>query len=125
MSHPLTKAQREMLAQVLREREQALQAQLQAHLQGRSQAEKALAAREQDGDDAKQLASDQEIGAALTNRERSELAALAAAMTRLNEADYGLCVDCGKRIPFERLIIEPQALRCVSCESKREAKRPA
>lgn len=123
MSHPLTKAQREMLAQVLREREQALQAQLQAHLQGRSQAEKALAAREQDGDDAKQLASDQEIGAALTNRERSELAALAAAMKRLHEADYGLCVDCGKRIPFERLIIEPQALRCVACESKREKKR--
>lgn len=123
MSHPLTRAQREMLAQVLREREQALQAQLQAHLQGRSTAEKALAAREQDGDDAKQLASDQEIGTALTNRERLELAALAAAMQRLNEADYGLCVDCGKRIPFERLLIEPQALRCVACESRREAKK--
>jgi len=125
MSHPLTRAQREMLAQVLREREQALQAQLQAHLQGRSQAEKALAAREQDGDDAKQLASDQEVGAALTNRERQELAALATAMKRLQEADYGLCVDCGKRIPFERLIIEPQALRCVACGSKREARKPA
>lgn len=124
MSHPLTRTQREMLAQVLREREQALQAQLQAHLQGRSQAEKALAAREQDGDDAKQFASDQEIGTALTNRERQELAALAAAMQRLNEDDYGLCVDCGKRIPFQRLIIEPQALRCVACESKREAKKP-
>jgi DnaK suppressor protein len=112
-----------MLAQVLREREQALQAQLQAHLQGRSQAEKALAAREEDGDDAKQLASDQEIGTALTNRERLELAALAAAMQRLHEADYGLCVDCGKRIPFERLLVEPQALRCVGCESRREARK--
>ncbi|MBK6471569.1 MAG: TraR/DksA C4-type zinc finger protein [Betaproteobacteria bacterium] len=123
MSHPLTRAQREMLAQVLREREQVVRAQLQGHQQGRSQAEKALAAREQDGDDAKQLASDQEIGVALTNRERQELAALAAAMQRLNEADYGLCVDCGKRIPFERLIIEPQALRCVACESKRETRK--
>jgi DnaK suppressor protein len=125
MSHPLTRAQREMLAQVLRDREQALRAQLQAHLQGRSQAEKALAAREQDGDDAKQLASDQEIGTALTNRERQELAALAAAMQRLNEADYGLCAGCGKRIPFERLLIEPQALRCVACESRRETKKTA
>jgi RNA polymerase-binding transcription factor DksA len=123
MSHPLTRAQREMLAQVLREREQALQAQLQTHLQGRSQAEKALAAREQDGDDAKQFASDQEVGTALTNRERQELAALAAALQRLNEADYGLCVDCGKRIPFERLLVEPQALRCVACESKRETRK--
>jgi RNA polymerase-binding transcription factor DksA len=112
-----------MLAQVLRDREQALQAQLQAHQEGRSQAEKALAAREQDGDDAKQFASDQEVGTALSNRERQELAALAAAMQRLHEPDYGLCVDCGKRIPFERLIIEPQALRCVACESRREARK--
>ncbi len=123
MSHPLTRAQREMLAQVLREREQALQAQLQTHLQGRSLAEKALAAREQDGDDANQLASDQEIGTALTNRERQELAALATAMQRLNEPDYGLCVDCSKRIPFERLLVEPQTMRCVACESRRETKK--
>lgn len=123
MSHPLTHAQREMLAQVLREREQALRAQLQAHLQGRSPAEKALAAREQDGNDAKQFASDQEIGNTLTNLERRELAALAAALQRLNEDDYGLCVGCGKRIRFERLLVEPQAQRCVACESKREAKQ--
>ncbi len=123
MSHPLTHAQREMLAQVLRERQQVLQAQLQGHQQGRSQAEKALAAREQDGNDAKQFASDQEIGATLTNRERSELAALAAALQRLHEADYGQCVDCGKRIPFERLLVEPQTQRCVACESKRETRK--
>ncbi len=124
MSHPLTHAQRDQLAQVLRDREQVLQAQLQAHLQGRTQAEKALAAREQGGDDARQLASDQEIGTTLTNLERRELAALAAAMQRLQEADYGLCTDCGKRIRFERLLIEPQALRCVACESRHEAKQP-
>ncbi|MDP2008170.1 MAG: TraR/DksA C4-type zinc finger protein [Rubrivivax sp.] len=123
MSHPLTHAQRDMLAQVLRDREQALQAQLQAHLQGRTPAEKALAAREQDGDDARQFASDQEIGTTLTNLERRELAALAAAMQRLQEADYGLCTDCGKRIPFERLLVEPQALRCVACESRHESKK--
>ncbi|MBA4178757.1 MAG: hypothetical protein C0505_19705 [Leptothrix sp. (in: Bacteria)] len=123
MSHRLTQAQRETLAQVLRDREQELQAQLQGHLQGRSTAEKALAAREQGGDDAKQLASDQEIGTKLTNLERRELAALAAALQRLNEADYGLCSDCGKRIPFERLLIEPQALRCVACEGKHEKRK--
>ncbi len=122
MSHHLTPAQRDALAQVLHEREAALQAQLDAHLQGRSLAEKALAAREQDGNDAKQFASDQEVGMALTNRERRELAALAAARQRVHEPDYGLCEDCGKRIPFQRLLIEPQALRCVACESRHEAR---
>ena len=123
MSQRLTRAQRETVAQVLRDREQALQAQLQGHLQGRTPAEKALAAREQGGDDAKQLASDQEVGATLTQLERRELAALAQAQQRLNEPDYGLCADCGKRIPFERLLIEPHTLRCVACEGRRETRK--
>ena len=122
MSHPLTHAQRETLAQVLRDREQALRAQLQAHAQGRSLAEKALAAREDGGNDAKQLASDQEVGATLTQLEERELAALAAALKRVHEADFGLCVDCGKRIRYERLLIEPQTMRCVACASQREAR---
>jgi RNA polymerase-binding transcription factor DksA len=31
-----------------------------------------------------------------------------------------LCVDCHGAIPFERLRLEPQALRCVACQSFNE-----
>lgn len=123
MPHTLTRSQRATLAQALRDRMQTMQTQLQGHLQGRSLAEKALAAREQDGNDAQQFASDQEVGNTLTNLERRELAALAAALQRVDGADYGLCAACGKRIPYERLLIEPHTLRCVACEALREAKQ--
>lgn len=125
MSTRLTPARRDLLAQVLRKRQQALATQLQAREQGGSAAEQALAAREQDGDDALQLASEHEIESTRTDIEHRELAALAAALQRVNDADYGLCTDCGKAIPFERLFIEPQALRCVACESMREKKEAA
>lgn len=125
MSTRLTPARRDLLAQVLRQRQQALATQLQAREQGGSAAEQALAAREQDGDDALQLASDNEIESARTGIEHRELAALGAALQRVHEAEYGLCADCGKAIPFERLFIEPQALRCVACESVREKKEAA
>lgn len=120
MNSPLTPARREKLAQVLRQRQQALQAQLLARERGGSAAEQALAAREEDGDDALQLASSKEIESTLSDMEQRELAALAAALQRVDDADYGLCIDCGKPIPFARLHIEPEALRCVACESKRE-----
>ncbi len=125
MSTRLTPARRDLLAQVLRKRQQALARQLQAREEGGSAAEQALAAREQDGDDALQLASEHEIESTRTDIEHRDLAALGAALQRVNDADYGLCADCGKAIPFERLFIEPQALRCVACESMREKKEAA
>ncbi len=36
--------------------------------------------------------------------------------------DYGVCIDCGVDIPFERLKVEPTAQRCVDCQSAYEAK---
>ncbi len=120
MKHGLTPEQREALATVLRERRTALEQQLQARQQGLSAAEQALASREQDGNDAAQLASEREVETALTGLESRELQALQAALKRVHEPDYGLCSSCGKPIPFGRLHIEPQALRCVACEAQRE-----
>jgi DnaK suppressor protein len=122
MGHALTKPQREALAALLRARQQALAAQLLAREQGRSPAEQALVAREEDGNDARQLASEHEVEAALSGIEHRELAALAAALKRVHDADYGLCTACGRGIPFGRLKVEPQARRCVACEALREKK---
>jgi RNA polymerase-binding transcription factor DksA len=33
----------------------------------------------------------------------------------LHDPAFGLCVDCGNAIPFDRLQAKPQALRCVAC----------
>lgn len=120
MKHALTPEQRQALAAALRARHAAVRAQVLRHQAGGSAAEQALEEREQDRDDARQLASDREVEASYAGLEGRELQALEAALARVDDADYGRCVDCGKAIPFGRLQVEPQALRCVACATQRE-----
>lgn len=47
------------------------------------------------------------------------------AIARIDEGDYGLCVDCGVEIPVRRLQALPFAERCVVCEERRESRRAA
>ncbi len=53
---------------------------------------------------------------------RNELAQVDAARQRMQERQYGICVDCGEAIPFLRLQAQPTALRCLSCQALRERK---
>ena len=71
----------------------------------------------QDRDDAPQHASDRHVEIALSQIDLQELAAVRNARQRIHDEDYGLCVDCTHAIPFARLKVEPQAQRCVVCES--------
>lgn len=47
----------------------------------------------------------------------AQLAALDDAVARLAGPDAGRCERCGARIPVERLLVRPAALRCVACAS--------
>jgi DnaK suppressor protein len=38
----------------------------------------------------------------------------------LRNEDFGICEDCGRHIPEERLLIVPEATRCVRCQRKTE-----
>ena len=38
----------------------------------------------------------------------------------LNDQKFGICEDCGKQIPIERLLIVPDAVRCVPCQRESE-----
>jgi len=120
MKHALTVEQRQVLAASLRQRLATVEQEVKARQQSGNSAEQALAVREQDGNDALQLASEREVQEAVEGIEETELRSLRAALARVQEADYGLCNDCGKAIPFGRLQVEPQALRCVACETLHE-----
>ncbi len=39
------------------------------------------------------------------------------ALRKVDEATYGICVECEDEIPFERLLILPEAARCIECAS--------
>jgi RNA polymerase-binding protein DksA len=51
----------------------------------------------------------------LDDRARHELAAIDAALERLDRHTYGICTACGRRIAAERLTASPEADRCIDC----------
>jgi RNA polymerase-binding protein DksA len=54
------------------------------------------------------------------SRDVAELREIEAARKRLADGAYGICVDCGAEIGFERLHAEPAAARCVECQGHHE-----
>ncbi|MDP1648891.1 MAG: TraR/DksA C4-type zinc finger protein [Rubrivivax sp.] len=123
MSTHLTSGQRALLESELELRQRRLSQQLDVHQEGRTRSEHARDVLAQDYDDAPQRAMDREVDMALSDLDAQEMAALGRALARVHDDDYGLCVDCGAGIPFDRLKIEPHALRCVACEALREKTR--
>lgn len=75
-------------------------------------------------DSGAQLASERELEFALGEREMAELAAIDAALARLNAGTYGECTDCGTHIAPARLQASPQAPRCIHCQEKVERIHP-
>jgi DnaK suppressor protein len=61
-----------------------------------------------------------ELDRAEANRDVTELRALEAARQRLAEGSYGTCADCDGEIGFERLQVNPAAVRCIRCQTAYE-----
>lgn len=51
----------------------------------------------------------------LQDREQLRLASLREALARIDSGSYGSCTACGQRIPFERLLVFPEAKTCAAC----------
>ncbi|MCH9670062.1 MAG: TraR/DksA C4-type zinc finger protein [Gammaproteobacteria bacterium] len=58
--------------------------------------------------------------AAIIHHLTGELRALDIAIRRLENNDTA-CITCANPIPLERLHAQPEALRCLSCQTKAEA----
>lgn len=58
------------------------------------------------------------INANLAEAESTELGHITAALEKIANGTYGICDECGKRIPVARLRAIPYARYCVSCQSK-------
>ena len=54
-----------------------------------------------------------------------ETAQVAAAMRARDRGTYGVCQECGKQIPPDRLEARPEATLCVDCQRRLETGRPA
>ena len=53
-----------------------------------------------------------------------EAAQVRAAQRARETGTYGVCEDCGRPIPEDRLEARPEATLCVDCQRRREGGRP-
>jgi len=61
-----------------------------------------------------------DLGEADLARDLDELRGLDAARERIAAGQYGVCVECGGDIGFERLKAAPGAARCIGCQARHE-----
>lgn len=54
------------------------------------------------------------------NRAGLLLREVRAALQRVEEGDYGICVDCDEDIPEKRLGVVPWAARCIPCQEAKD-----
>ena len=125
MTHFLSPGQRALLQQLLEMRQHELDRRVALHLGQTSRSERAHEVLQQDADDAPQRDADREIDLARADRDIEELGIVSNALARVHDANFGVCTDCGTSIAFDRLKLEPWALRCVACEAQRERSRGA
>lgn len=65
-----------------------------------------------------------DLNLATLDRHVQELNEVEAALVRMREGTYGICVDTGEPIPFERLQANPTAVRTFEAQSERERREP-
>ena len=61
---------------------------------------------------------EQEFTLGLMENEESTLAQIEGALERIEDGDYGSCVECGRVIPKMRLNAIPYTPYCVKCAEK-------
>ena len=64
------------------------------------------------------LAFERQHTAALLEQARGQVAAVDAALERLEAGRYGICERCGQPIGDDRLAARPVALTCVRCAAR-------
>jgi len=121
MNAALDAAQRERLRAELLRRRRRLESGPGLPMSAGARADVVHEVLSQDADEPSHREDERALGRALGDIGRAELAEIDAALARIEEDRYGLCVDCENEIPLRRLEAEPAALRCVACEALHEA----
>jgi len=114
----LTQKQTQELHTVIEQRRAALIAELREDVERvRNDSFEDLAGAAPDAGDESVATLIADLDHADVGRDLGELRGLEAARTRLADGSYGTCIDCAGDIGFERLRVNPSAVRCIDCQS--------
>lgn len=62
--------------------------------------------------------NDRAVSEASLNAARHKLSRLETAFGKVDQPDFGICLGCGQPIPPGRILLMPEATRCVPCSEK-------
>jgi RNA polymerase-binding transcription factor len=106
-----------LLAEQGRARERV--AALEREFAGLSEAASAAGTDDEHDPEGATLAFERQHAAALLEAAREQVAALDAALRRLEAGRYGVCHRCGQPIGADRLAARPAATTCIRCAAGR------
>jgi RNA polymerase-binding protein DksA len=61
-----------------------------------------------------------DLNVAMVDRHVHQLRDIEAARQRIGAGHFGICIDCGTEVDFDRLMAYPTAKRCLRCQQQRE-----
>jgi DnaK suppressor protein len=73
-----------------------------------------------DAAEADELGDDE---ARLASHDEATLQKVDAALARLENGGAGICIECGREIPPERMLANPTADTCIECQQRLERER--
>ena len=118
---PLTERQTQELSGLIDRRRNALLAELREDAErARDQPYSEHAGQAPDTGDESVATLIADLEQADLTRDLDELRALEAAYQRLQDGTYGICVDCGGDIGYQRLKASPAAARCIDDQQRHE-----
>jgi RNA polymerase-binding protein DksA len=118
----LSKSQRDQLVKKLNEAYRTLVAEIREEMDNTGNQHRIDLLNREPGD-----SGDESLAVALADlnilrfdRHVQSLADIEAALQRVKDGEYGVCIDCGDDIAFARLDAYPTAKRCIVCQEQRE-----
>jgi len=61
-----------------------------------------------------------DLNAAMIDRQIHEIRDIEATRKRMKGDGFGICMDCGEPVAFERLMAYPTARRCIRCQQQHD-----
>jgi RNA polymerase-binding protein DksA len=117
MNDHLSAAERDELRSTLKQRSETLLEEIrQALLDSDDEHYVDLAGRVHDLEEASVADLLVDLGLADIDRLVQEVREAESALMRMGDGSYGLCEECGRGIPVERLRSTPAARRCIGCQ---------
>lgn len=113
-------SEHQALRQRLEERLARIEGRLHHVEQDRRRTQNPLAA---DWEEQASVRQNDEVLDELATEERQQAEAIRAALQRLDDGTYGICLSCGEPIAANRLAVLPYAVRCVTCAAQAEQRR--